>query len=68
MAGDILHPSTSSGHLMQRILCQKLLSCFFSPPESEVLSLLKVDTKLDTGGHSKVQEQLGHESHSGSQP
>jgi len=68
MAGDILHPSTSSGHLVQRILCQKLLSCFFSPPESDVLSLPKVESKLNRGGHSKLQEQLGHDSHSGSQP
>lgn len=67
MAGEILHPATSSGHLWQHILRQKL-SGFFSAPESDGFPLLKIETRLDAGGHSKVQEQLGHDSHSGSQP
>ena len=67
-AGDILLPSTSSGHLGQRILCQKLQSVSFSACESNEFPLLDVESRLDTGGHSKVLEQLGHDSCSGSQP
>lgn len=68
MAGDILLPSTSSGHLGQCILRQKLRSVSFSACESNEFPLLDVESRLDTGGHSKVLEQLGHDSCSGSQP
>lgn len=62
--GDILPASTSSGHLGQRNVRQKLYSV------SGLLgfSLTDMQMELQTAGQSKVLEQLGHDKINGSQP
>lgn len=62
--GDSLLTSTSSGHLGQRNVRQKLYSVSGLP----CFSLTDVQMELKTAGQSKVLEQLGHDKINGSQP
>ena len=66
--GESLESSTLSGHLGHRIRRQKLAVASFASSESDTLVELALVIRLDTGGQSKVPEQLGHDKRSGSQP
>uniref|UniRef100_J3L675 Uncharacterized protein n=1 Tax=Oryza brachyantha TaxID=4533 RepID=J3L675_ORYBR len=67
-AGETLDSSVSSGHLGHRIRRQKLILVSFSSFVSDAFPMLEPVIRLDTGGQSKVVEQLGHDNRSGSQP
>ena len=66
IGGEILDSSALSGHLGHRIWRQKLAVASFPSFGSDTLVALVM--RLDTGGQSKVPEQLGHDKRSGSQP
>lgn len=66
--GEILDSTVLSRHLGHRIWRQKLAVASFPSIGSDTLVALALVIRLDTGGQSKVPEQLGHDKRSGSQP
>ncbi|BAS75409.1 Os01g0868400 [Oryza sativa Japonica Group] len=67
-AGETLDSSVSSGHLGHRIRRQKLMEASFPSFGFDTFPELEPIIRLDTGGQSKVVEQLGHDNRRGSQP